>query len=985
MLSGNSLTIAAGVTVQMTGGAQLRVLGTLTAQGTAGTPVTFAGGTLQLQTVLGSVLLSNAVFSSSASLLVASGSTGTLTTSDLSLSSGASMVTAPDSASAAVVATRVTATGATFWGRYATSAVITLVDSTLSGCTVNSDNYNYGMKLVASTATSTLFTAACCGANIVIQNSTLVSPQFQNANQQAPFTVTGSLLISPSFSNSGGSLQFSDSVLVSPVNTAAFSNGVWTNVNVTGSGYGTAISTTSSFGLYSSTISGFDTALYIGGGGSNVSGCNLLTTGVGYAIENHAPGAQYAASNYWGTTSTTAVQTLVYDIYDDISAGQVFVTPLATASVPNTGPRAAFVAAGLYASAPPTAPPPPRPPVASPPPPLPAGTITGTPVSGTLSDAAASWTVAGSPYVLSGTVGVLSGNSLTIAAGVTVQMTGGAQLRVLGTLTAQGTAGTPVTFAGGTLQLQTVLGSVLLSNAVFSSSASLLVASGSTGTLTTSDLSLSSGASMVTAPDSASAAVVATRVTATGATFWGRYATSAVITLVDSTLSGCTVNSDNYNYGMKLVASTATSTLFTAACCGANIVIQNSTLVSPQFQNANQQAPFTVTGSLLISPSFSNSGGSLQFSDSVLVSPVNTAAFSNGVWTNVNVTGSGYGTAISTTSSFGLYSSTISGFDTALYIGGGGSNVSGCNLLTTGVGYAIENHAPGAQYAASNYWGTTSTTAVQTLVYDIYDDISAGQVFVTPLATASVPNTGPRAAFVAAGLFTSAPPPPPSPPPPPLPPSPPPPSPPLAPGSNPARLSPPPSPLIAPGSNTSQLRPPPPSPTASTGPRPSRSPPLPPPPPQVAAPPSPPSPPLSLELLQQQITALSAGLLPTTCLGGDLLQFTSAAGWSCVSPVRASVGGGLCRATSAGSASPIACDVAPSSITPPDCMPPGATHLSFDQQTLAWTCTCALGWSGPSCNISSGQAVGAQCGPPAGCASGVYTYSNGNYTCANAP
>jgi hypothetical protein len=261
--------------------------------------------------------------------------------------------------------------------------------------------------------------------------------------------------------------------------------------------------------------------------------------------------------------------------------------------------------------------------------------------------------------VVSGTVGVLSGNSLTIAAGVTVLMSGSAQLRVLGSLTAQGTASSPVNFTGGTLQLQTALGSVALSQVVLAGSATLLVAAGSSGTLAASDLTLQSGSSLVTAPDSGGASVVATRVSATGATFWGRYATSGVITLVDSTLNGCTVNSDNYHYGMKLITSVATSTSFSAACCGANVVIQNSTLVSPQLQNTNGQAPFTVSGSLLISPSFSNNGGTLQFSDSVLVSPINTIAFSNGAWSNVNVTGPGYGTGISASSTFTIVGSTL--------------------------------------------------------------------------------------------------------------------------------------------------------------------------------------------------------------------------------------------------------------------------------------------------------------------------------------
>jgi hypothetical protein len=148
----------------------------------------------------------------------------------------------------------------------------------------------------------------------------------------------------------------------------------------------------------------------------------------------------------------------------------------------------------------------------------------------------------------------------------------------------------------------------------------------------------------------------------------------------------------------------------------------------------------------------------------------------------------------------------------------------------------------------------------------------------------------------------------------------------------------------------------------------------------VPRPPPPPKPALTLELLQQKIAALSAAL-PPVCTGTSFLQHTEESGWSCVTPFASSASGGLCRATSGGSSS-VSCGVAAAFLTPPDCMPPGAQHLSFEEQVGAWGCICNAGWSGPSCNVSNGLATAGQCAPPAGnCTSGLYTYADGTFSC----
>jgi hypothetical protein len=66
-----------------------------------------------------------------------------------------------------------------------------------------------------------------------------------------------------------------------------------------------------------------------------------------------------------------------------------------------------------------------------------------TAISGSLSSDTR-WTLAGGPYVLTGTVTVNSGVALTIDSGVVIYMTPAAELSVRGTLKAQGTAAAPI-------------------------------------------------------------------------------------------------------------------------------------------------------------------------------------------------------------------------------------------------------------------------------------------------------------------------------------------------------------------------------------------------------------------------------------------------------------------------------------------------------------------------------------------------------------
>lgn len=74
--------------------------------------------------------------------------------------------------------------------------------------------------------------------------------------------------------------------------------------------------------------------------------------------------------------------------------------------------------------------------------------VSATAVAQTIIDTDTTWTAAGSPYRLDGDATVLEGVTLTIEAGVTVELTSFTSIWVAGELVARGTEAFPILFTG---------------------------------------------------------------------------------------------------------------------------------------------------------------------------------------------------------------------------------------------------------------------------------------------------------------------------------------------------------------------------------------------------------------------------------------------------------------------------------------------------------------------------------------------------------
>jgi hypothetical protein len=142
---------------------------------------------------------------------------------------------------------------------------------------------------------------------------------------------------------------------------------------------------------------------------------------------------------------------------------------------------------------------------------------------------------------------------------------------------------------------------------------------------------------------------------------------------------------------------------------------------------------------------------------------------------------------------------------------------------------------------------------------------------------------------------------------------------------------------------------------------------------------------VSLASLQARLDVLRASL-PPTCEGASFLQH-GASGWRCLPIVSAAQPGAACHA--APDAASVVCDSsAAATPSPPDCLPPGGVNLAYSSSAGDWRCTCAAGYSGPSCTVAA-AGVTSSCAALPACSSagwrtGLYAYnqSSGAWSCA---
>lgn len=250
-------------------------------------------------------------------------------------------------------------------------------------------------------------------------------------------------------------------------------------------------------------------------------------------------------------------------------------------------------------------------------------TVSGTLTSNTI------WTKAGSPYNLTGTLGVFDGVTLTIESGV--EVSGNFDLLIKGIIKVEGKSNEKVVFNNTRLIFKdSNLSNSTVDNVVFSNGSGIQLADEgehnqdpikNSGTLLVSSSDFNNGTYARTKGYATSAKLRLSNCNILNATIKGFYPRSEEIEINQCNIKGGVLNSDSYNDGIFLTNSKVEDANFRIGCCGANFNIDSCEIVNSNFEDYNNYYSVTINNSLVSETLFNLQSGELVVSNSLLESP----------------------------------------------------------------------------------------------------------------------------------------------------------------------------------------------------------------------------------------------------------------------------------------------------------------------------------------------------------------------------
>ena len=344
------------------------------------------------------------------------------------------------------------------------------------------------------------------------------------------------------------------------------------------------------------------------------------------------------------------------------------------------------------------------------------------------------WTIAGSPYVFTGPVGIGEGATLTVDPGVTVNM-GSYYLIVNGTLQAKGTGDNPVYFNVGTTGM---LNPVTLNYAITfnpsSSSWNEQTASGciiQNAVLNGTTIAIN-GASPKIFNDTIDGSI----------RIRGDYPIGTPI------ISNNTITAIIRPWGVPDVPIEDDSMDYT--------IITNNTLTNfPQTATTIGLSPGVnniVSGNVIFDSYFGISGGRTDavISNNIITNCQIGIAFNtadNGSVIENNLITNCYQTAITLSSGpLTIRNNTIANSSVAIQPSAASTiifnNIENNNQTITLAGVSIDINA------TYNWWGTTNTPAINQTIHDFKNDFNLGTVLFVPFLNAPNPEAGPNASKI---------------------------------------------------------------------------------------------------------------------------------------------------------------------------------------------------------------------------------------------
>ncbi|MDB4316424.1 FG-GAP-like repeat-containing protein, partial [Cyclobacteriaceae bacterium] len=397
-----------------------------------------------------------------------------------------------------------------------------------------------------------------------------------------------------------------------------------------------------------------------------------------------------------------------------------------------------------------------------------------TDVSGTISSNT-TWGLSGSPYNVTGNVGVSNGVILTIDPGVIINFLGDYKILIKGILLASGSTSSFITYNGNTVEGNNVMimfKSTNLSNSAIAYSnfigpqRAIQLAEESehqqdgtknSGILTVKYTGfINSG--VYTDGYSTSAELKFENSTFENSVIKGYYPRTEIITLTDCVVKNSEIFSDSYNNGIKFYSSRIEDSNFKIGCCGSNINLDNSIVYNSFFQQTNSPNSVVINKSIVINSAISLSSGDIQLTSSIMAfddsyelpesSGYMSSVYEIGIYSRKAVISNsaiygfvlGEGVNLNTYSNYSnsITQSTFSNNSVHLEISGnnGSFDLENNNFLSSNDLVRVSNLSNRNVTANNNYWGTTVDAEIQNLIYDSNDNLDVGTVDYTPFATA---------------------------------------------------------------------------------------------------------------------------------------------------------------------------------------------------------------------------------------------------------
>ena len=390
------------------------------------------------------------------------------------------------------------------------------------------------------------------------------------------------------------------------------------------------------------------------------------------------------------------------------------------------------------------------------------------------------WSLANSPYTITGNVGVARGAKLTIEPGVIIHFSGNYEILVNGIVLANGFENSKIRFNGnfgGATFLKFKKSSLEDSqiNHVIFENARYAIRIGqesehNQGDKNSGQLRVDNAqfieADILTDGYNTNASLLLVNAEINGSTVKGNYPRSEPVEIRDSRIVDSKIFSDSYNKGIKLVKCLIIESDAPIGCCGANLEIQESTLVDSLIRATNSSNRLEIKASRLIgTPVSLPSASSVRISNSVIdskkvqktVSQIDTTDYSthyaqsvysyalevqNLTIDNTSLIGDGNISAIRIASALDAQNLLIKNFSKGIQLSGTRENnvkLQASNIFGVS-GYLIENLTNKSVLAKNNFWGSTKKDVINSKVWDYYDDLNSEIVEYKPFATQTITN-----------------------------------------------------------------------------------------------------------------------------------------------------------------------------------------------------------------------------------------------------